>query len=195
MLRRISLAFLLIVAVAAVADELAVGAQAPSFALTNAADGKQVNFNPADGKLKVVVFTCNQCPYAKAFEPRLVALGGEYAKKGVSFYAIDPNDEKQYEVESMDNMRARAKEKAYPYPYLKDADSKVAAAYGARVTPHVFVVDGKGIVRYRGYVDDSAKPEQRTHTGLTDALDSLLGNHDVKVNATKAFGCSIKWKA
>ncbi len=195
MLRKVSLALLLLVAVAAVADELAVGAQAPSFTLTNAEDGKQVAFNPADGKLKVVVFTCNQCPYAKAFEARLVALGGEYAKKGVAFYAVDPNDENQYAVESLDNMRARAKEKAYPYPYLKDADSKVAAAYGARVTPHVFVVDGKGVVRYRGYVDDSAKPEQRSHTGLTDALDSLLGNHEVKVNATKAFGCSIKWKA
>ena len=92
-------------------------------------------------------------------------------------------------------MRSRAKEHAYPYPYLKDADSKVAAAYGARVTPHVFVVDGKGIVRYRGYVDDSAKPEQRAHTGLADALDSLLASHNVNVTSTKAFGCSIKWKA
>jgi len=194
-LRKLSLVLLLFVAFAAVAAELEVGAKAPAFALTNAVDGKQVAFTPADGKLKVVVFTCNQCPYAKAFEGRLVSLGSDYAKKGVAFYAIDPNDDNQYAIESMDNMRSRAKDHGYPYPYLKDADSKVATAYGARVTPHVFVVDGKGVIRYRGYVDDSAKPEERTHTGLADALDSLIGNHDIKVNATKAFGCSIKWKA
>src|SRR5216110_1156631 len=190
MLRRaLFIVVITIVAFAAFADELSVGAHAPAFALTNAIDGKQVTFKPDDGKLKVVVFTCNQCPYAKAFESRLVALGAEYAKRGVAFYAVDPNDENQYAIESLDNMRSRAKEKAYPYPYLKDADSKVAAAYGARVTPHVFVVDGKGIVRYRGYVDDSAKPEQRTHTGLTDALDSLLTSHNVNVTSTRAFGC------
>ena len=184
-----------LLAVACMGGELTVGAKAPGFSLVNAADGKTYAFKPGDGKLSVVFFTCNQCPYAKAFEPRLVALGSEYAKKGVVFYAVDPNDESQYAIESLDNMRSRAKEHAYPYPYLKDTDSKVAAAYGARVTPHVFVVDGNGIVRYRGYVDDSAKPEQRTHTALADALDSLLAKHDVKVNATKAFGCSIKWKA
>ena len=195
MIRKLSLLMLLLVAAVSIADEIAVGDHAPAFALTNAVDGRTVNFTPADGKLKVVVFTCNQCPYAKAFEPRLIALGSEYAKKGVVFYAIDPNDETQYPIESAGNMRARATDHGYPYPYLKDGDSKVASAYGARVTPHVFVVDGRGIVRYRGYVDDSAKPEQRTHTGLADALDSLLSNSDVKVTSTKAFGCSIKWKA
>src|ERR1043166_169082 len=142
MLRKLSLVLLLFVAVAAVADELAGGAKAPAFKLTNSVDGKQVSFTPADGKLKVVVFTCNQCPYAKAFEGRLVSLGAEYAKKGVAFYAIDPNDDNQYAIESIENMRSRAKEKGYPYPYLKDANSQVAGEYGARVTPHVFVVDG-----------------------------------------------------
>ena len=196
MLRRaLFVVVITILAFAAFADELSIGAHAPAFALTNAIDGKQVTFKPDDGKLKVVVFTCNQCPYAKAFEQRLVDLGGAYAKKGVAFYAVDPNDESQYSIESLDNMRARAKEHAYPYPYLKDGDGKVAASYGARVTPHVFVVDGKGIVRYRGYVDDSAKPEVRAHTGHSDALDSLLTNSQPKVGATNAFGCSIKWKS
>jgi len=195
MLRRISLVAFIVLSVTCLADELAVGQKAPAFSLTNAVDDKMVKFVPADGRLKVVVFTCNQCPYAKAFEPRLVALGSEYQKRGVVFYAVDSNDDQQYSIESFENMKSRATEKGYPYPYLKDANSKVALAYGARVTPHVFVVDGTGVVRYRGYVDDSAKPEQRTHTGLSDALDSLLANSDVKVAATKAFGCSIKWKS
>jgi thiol-disulfide isomerase/thioredoxin len=183
-------------------EELNVGAKAPAFALINAANGQKVTFTPADNKVKVVVFTCNQCPYAKAFEPRLIALGRTYAKKGVAFYAVNPNDDSLIDlarfrsgaIESMDNMQERAVENGYPFPYLKDGDSATARAYGARVTPHVFVVDGKGIIRYRGYVDDSAKPEQRAHMGLSDALDALVANSAVKVTATKAFGCSIKWK-
>jgi thiol-disulfide isomerase/thioredoxin len=176
------------------ADELAVGAKAPAFTLTNAVDGKAVTFRPGDGKTSVVVFTCNQCPYAKAFEARIVALGKKYASKGVVFYAIDPNDDQAYPIETASEMKARATSNHYPYPYLKDGDSHVAREYGARVTPHVFVVDGSGVVRYRGYVDDSAKPEERQHLGLEDALDAMLAGKNVSVGATKAFGCSIKFK-
>lgn len=194
MKRLIPILVLLAVACIAAAEELAVGAKAPGFALTNAVDGKTVTFAPGDGKLSVVVFTCNQCPYAKAFEDRIVALGREYAKRGVTFYALDPNDDAAYAIESSSEMKSRALAKSYPFPYLKDGDSRIARAYGARVTPHIFVIDGKGIVRYRGYVDDSAKPEERQHTGLHDALESLLGNKDIAVTATKAFGCTIKFK-
>src|SRR3954469_13386263 len=104
------------------ADELAVGAKAPAFELTNAVNGDVVRFAPGDGKLSVVVFTCNQCPYAKAFEPRIIELAKQYQPKGVVFYAIDPNDEAQYSVESLAEMKARATEKGYPFPYLKDGN-------------------------------------------------------------------------
>lgn len=194
-MKRLLLALVLLaVAAVVVAEELAVGAKAPGFALTNAVDGKTVSFAPGDGKLSVVVFTCNQCPYAKAFEDRIVALGRDYAKRGVTFYAIDSNDDAAYSIESSAEMKSRAQAKNYPFPYLKDGDSRIARAYGARVTPHIFVVDGKGTIRYRGYVDDSAKPEERQHSGLHDALESLLANKDVAVTATKAFGCTIKFK-
>jgi thiol-disulfide isomerase/thioredoxin len=83
----------------------------------------------------VVVFTCNQCPYAKAFEPRIIEIANKY--KGVRFYAVDPNDDAKFPEESLANMKKRAEEKEYPFPYLKDGDSAVARAYGARVTPHV----------------------------------------------------------
>jgi thiol-disulfide isomerase/thioredoxin len=181
-------------ALAAAADELAVGTKAPGFTLVNALDNQRVAFKPGDGKLSVVIFTCNQCPYAKAFEDRIVALGREYAKRGVAFYAVDPNDDDQYPVEKLSEMKERATAKNYPFPYLKDGESVIARAYGARVTPHVFVVDGKGIVRYRGYVDDSAKPDQRQHTGLQDALNALLAGKDVQQTATRAFGCTIKFR-
>ncbi len=185
---------LMFFAIAAVAEELAVGAKAPAITLSNAVDGKSYAFKPGDGKVSVVVFTCNQCPYAKAFEDRIVALGAEYGKKGVVFYAIDPNDDAAYPIEAAAEMKSRATAKHYSFPYLKDGDSHVARAYGARVTPHIFVVDKTGVVRYRGYVDDSAKPEERQHAGLKDALDSVLAGNPVATASTKAFGCSIKFK-
>ena len=182
-------------AAASVADELAIGAAAPKFALVNAVDGKTVTFKPGDGKLSVVVFTCNQCPYAKAFEPRIIELARQYQAKGVAFYAIDPNDENQYAVESLAEMKARSTERGYPFPYLKDGNSAIAHAYGARVTPHVYLIDGGGTLRYRGYVDDSAKPEERRTTGLSNALDDLLAGKAVSNQTTRAFGCTIKWKS
>ena len=153
---------LMFLAFAALADELAIGAKAPAFSLANAVDGRTYAFKPGDGKISVVVFTCNQCPYAKAFEPRLIEIAKQYASKGVTFYAIDSNDEARYAEESLANMKDRAVNQGYPYPYLKDNDSSIAHAYGARVTPHVYVIDQKGTLRYRGYVDDSARPEERT---------------------------------
>ena len=186
---------LMFLAVAALADELAIGAKAPAFSLANAVDGKTYAFKPGDGKISVVVFTCNQCPYAKAFDPRLIEIAKQYASKGVTFYAIDSNDEAQYAEESLANMKDRAVNKGYPYPYLKDNDSSIAHAYGARVTPHVYVIDQKGTLRYRGYVDDSAKPEERRTTGLSNALDDLLAGKAVSNQTTRAFGCTIKWKS
>ncbi|HSY50038.1 MAG TPA: thioredoxin family protein [Thermoanaerobaculia bacterium] len=177
------------------ADELSIGSTAPKFSLVNAVDGKTVAFHPGDGKVSVVIFTCNQCPYAKAFEPRIIELARQYQAKGVVFYAIDPNDEAQYSVESLAEMKARAMANGYPFPYLKDGDSAIAHAYGARVTPHVYVIDGSGTLRYRGYVDDSAKPEERRTTGLSNALDDLLAGKSVANQTTRAFGCTIKWKA
>lgn len=175
--------------------ELAAGAKAPAFTLVNAVDGKTVSWTPASGRTSVIVFTSNTCPYAKSFEDRIVALGRQYGGKNVDFYAINSNDETRYEDESPAVMKERAAAKSYPFAYLKDPDSATARAFGARVTPHVFVVDATGVVRYRGYVDDSAKSEDRTHTGLSDALDALLAGRPVAKPETKAFGCTIKWKA
>jgi thiol-disulfide isomerase/thioredoxin len=189
--------FLLLVSTVACvnAEELSIGATAPKFSLVNAIDGKTVAFHPGDGKVSVVVFTCNQCPYAKAFEPRIIDLAKQYQAKGIAFYAIDSNDESQYAEESLAEMKSRAAAKGYPYPYLKDADSSIAHAYGARVTPHIYVIDGNGKLAYRGYVDDSAKPEERKTTGLANALDELLAGKTVSNQTTRAFGCTIKFKA
>jgi peroxiredoxin len=173
-------------------EQIALGAAAPAFSLSSAADGKTVEMKPADGNIKVVIFTCNSCPYAKAFEPRIIEIANKFGQQGVRFYLVNPND--TY-TETVAEMKARADEKEYPFPYLKDADSSIARAYGARVTPHVFVIDGTGMVRYRGYVDDSAKPAERKMTGLTNALASLVDGREVATADTRAFGCTIKWKS
>ena len=188
-------AVLLTGAISCSADEVAVGSRVVPFSLVNAADGKTVAFNPGDGRTSVVIFTCNHCPYAKAFEQRILTLAREYTAKGVAFYAVNPNDDVKYPEETMEKMKERALEKQYTLPYLKDGDSSIARAYGAMVTPHVFLVDGKGEIRYRGYVDDSAKPEERQDTGLSNALDQLLAGKAITNTSTKAFGCTIKWKA
>ena len=194
-MKKAALVFLfLAISINAFGEELEVGAAAPAFRLVNAVDDKMVKFEPASGKISVIIFTCNQCPYAKAFEPRIVEVAKEYQAKGVAFYAVNPNDDARYDVETIDNMRKRAESKGFVFPYLKDGNSMVARLYGARVTPHVFVVDGKGIVRYRGYIDDSAKADERSNPGLTNALDALLAKRDVANASTRAFGCSIKWK-
>lgn len=186
---------MLLAAAVAGAEELAVGAKAPDFKLVNAIDGKEVAFKANDDKLKVVVFTCNQCPYAKAFEPRIIEIAERFGPKGVAFYAVNPNDEAKFSEERLENMKARAVEKGYPFPYLKDGDSTTAKAYGARVTPHVYVVDGSGTVVYRGYVDDSAKPDERKTTGLVDALNATMNGREIVNKETRAFGCTIKWKS
>jgi thiol-disulfide isomerase/thioredoxin len=195
MKRFLALSLLLSLGAVVTADELAIGAKAPGFALRNAVDGKTYSLADSKDKLSVVVFTCNQCPYAKAFEPRLIEIARQYQPKGVAFYLINPNDDTRNADETNENLKARAVSKGYPFPYLKDGDSAVARAYGARVTPHVFLVDNKGAVRYRGYIDDSAKPRERTNTGLTNALDELLAKRDVADTSTRAFGCTIKWKS
>ena len=176
-------------------DPISIGTKAPAFALINAVDGTKVAMKPDDGNVKVVVFTCNQCPYAKAFEPRIVEIANQFSQQGVVFYAVNPNDDAKFAEETLAEMKARATAKEYPFPYLKDGDSSVARAYGARVTPHVFVVDGTGTVRYRGYVDDSAKPAERKTTGLTDALGALVNGREIANADTRAFGCTIKWKS
>lgn len=195
-MKRVSTAVaLVLLAASAFAADLEIGTKVPAFSLNNTVDGKTYDLKPGDGIVSVVIFTCNQCPYAKAFEPRLAEIAKQYAEKGVTFYAINPNDDARFTEETTDNMRARAVEKSYPFPYLKDGDSAVARSWGARVTPHVYVVDGAGVLRYRGYIDDSAKPEQRTKTGLTDALDAVLAKQPVTNTVTREFGCTIKWKA
>jgi peroxiredoxin len=175
--------------------ELAVGTKAPEFNLKGT-DGEKHTLASYTGKAKatVVVFTCNTCPYSKAYEPVLLELAAKYKEQPVKFVLINSNSIKVKPEDSYEHMVELAKAKSYPFPYLYDESQDVAHSYGARVTPHVFLVDDKQICRYRGRIDDNVKREEAKQFDLINAIDAMLAGKEIPVAETKAFGCGIKWK-
>ncbi len=176
------------------AEELAIGAQGPSFSLLGT-DGKTYSLADYKGKKGVaVIFTCNHCPYAKAFEDRIIKLAAQYQPKGIAFVAISSNDPAVYGEDSYENMVKRAADKKYPMPYLYDSTSAVGLAYGARVTPHVFLLDSNFKLVYRGRVEDGMDPKESKSFDFRNALNALAAGKKITVAETKAFGCGIKWR-
>lgn len=174
---------------------LPLGTSAPPFSLPGA-DGKTWSLADfQDRKVLVVVFTCNHCPYAQAWEGRLLDIQRDYGPKGVGLVGINPNDERQYPQDSMAEMVKRARAKGYNFPYLRDESQAVARAYGAQVTPHVLVFDAQRTLRYQGRVDDNHENPKLVKTrDLRSALDSLLAGSAPPAAETPALGCSVKWK-
>jgi peroxiredoxin len=176
---------------------LALGASAPmaSAKLKNV-DGKELALTDMMGKKgTLVVFTCNHCPYAMAWEDRIVALGNAYSSKGIGVVAVNSNDPAIVAGDSYDAMQARAKEKKFGFPYVVDKDSKLATAFGATRTPEAFLFDAQGKLVYHGTIDDNHKEADKvTKTYLKDALDAVAEGKPVATAETKAVGCSIKFK-
>jgi len=175
------------------ADELAIGAQGAAFNLKGT-DGKMHSLDSLKGaKGTAVVFTCNECPFSKGYEDRLIALAKEFQPKGIGFVAINANDSKIVPGDGFEFMVKRAKDKNLPYPYVLDETQAIATAYGARVTPHVFLLDASGKLVYRGRVDDSLEQDKVTTHDFAAALDAVVSGQPVKVAETKAFGCGVKY--
>ncbi len=180
------------------ADGYSPGSSVTDFKLKNI-DGKPVSLSdyPA-AKGFIITFTCNHCPYAKAYEDRIIALNKKYANKGYPVIAINPNDASQYPEDNFDNMKLRAEEKKFTFPYLVDETQEVAKTFGAIKTPHIYVVqkEAKNLtVKYIGAIDDNwENPEIVNQKYVEDAVNALLANKEVEVKTTKAIGCSIKWK-
>lgn len=172
-----------------------VGDTATDFNLKNV-DGTMVSLaGIKDAKGYIVVFTCNHCPYAKAYEDRIIELHKKYAPLGYPVVAINPNDKDVQPADSFDKMVERANMKSYPFAYLYDETQEIARTYGATRTPHVFLLDDKRVVRYIGAIDDnSEEPSEVKEKYLESAIDALRAGKDVSVKETKAIGCSIKWK-
>lgn len=175
---------------------LELGQRAPDFKDLLGADGKRYSLSNFDEKpILVVIFSCNHCPYSKAYEDRMVGIQREYGAKGVQLVAINSNDDRSYPEDSYPEMVKRAKEKGFNFPYLRDEDQVVVGEYGGVCTPHVFAFDDERNLRYRGRIDDSRDPTRVTSRDLRNALDDLLAKREVRVPDTKPFGCSIKWAA
>jgi peroxiredoxin len=173
------------------------GDKATGFSLKNV-DGKMVSltdFKDANGF--IIVFTCNHCPYAKAYEKRLIALDVKYKSEGFPLIAINPNDSEIVPEDSYENMIINHREKGFTFPYLTDKTQEITKAYGASKTPHVYIIqksEGNLFVRYAGAIDDNYKKESEvTEKYVEDAVNNLLEGKKVKVSETKAIGCTIKW--
>jgi peroxiredoxin len=142
-----------------------------------------------------VFFTCNHCPYAKAIEGRLIELERDYADKGFRFVAISANDAVTYPDDSFANMKKRAEERGYRFPYLYDESQAVARAFGAVCTPDLYVFDRDRKLAYHGRLDDSPMDASKVkRRELREALDALLAGRAPSAAQNPSIGCSIKWK-
>jgi len=179
-----------------VANGYKVGDVATDFKLKNV-DGNMVSLaDYSDAKGYIVIFTCNHCPYSVAYEDRIVALDKDYKEKGYPVIAINPNNPESYPSDDFENMKIRAKEKGFTFPYLLDDGQKIFPQYGATKTPHVFILEktAKGnVVRYIGAIDNNYQDEASANEKyVRQAVDALIEGKDVPVTETKAIGCSIK---
>ncbi len=171
---------------------LRIGERAPGFRRLRGVDGEDYSLTSFDPyRILIVVFTCNGCPTVKANEDRLVAMQERYGRAGVQLVAINSNNPYLSPPDTFDEMVRRAREKAFNFPYLKDADGAVAVAYGAISTPHVFVLDAARRLVYKGRVDDARDPARATSSDLENALRDLFAGTTVRVPETQPFGCAI----
>jgi peroxiredoxin len=175
------------------------GDDATAFTLKNV-DGKSVSLSDYNDKKGVIlVFTCNPCPFAKAYEQRIIKLHDTYADKGFPVVAINPNDVDLSPDDSMEKMKVRADEKNYPFVYLKDETQEVYKSYGATKTPHIYLLQNKGgkfKVAYVGAIDNNAMEEASVSKWyVVDAIAALNSGSKPKPSTTKAVGCTIKTKS
>jgi peroxiredoxin len=149
-----------------------------------------------DAKGFIITFTCNTCPFAIAYEDRIIELNNKYASKGYPVIAIMPNNTDVKPGDNMEAMKVRAKSKGFTFPYLIDAGQKVYPKFGATKTPHVYVLEKtkKGnVVKYIGAIDDNHRDASAVKVKFVEnAVNALLAGKEVKQTTTKAIGCSIK---
>lgn len=179
------------------------GSKAPDFNLPGV-DGRNYSLKDFDkARVLVLIFSCNHCPTAQAYEDRIISIAADYKTRGVDLVMISPNSNKALNYselgysdmgDSFEDMKQRASDKKFPFPYLYDGDEQSCAlAYGPAATPHCFVFDKNRILQYAGRVDGSEKPGTGNGEDLRNAINAVLAGQPVKNPVTKVFGCSVKW--
>ncbi len=185
-------------------NPLEIGSEMPYFSLPGVDDLYYTPENFKDKMLLLVIFTCNHCPTAQAYEQRIKDLYNDYYSRGVGFVAISPNNNDALSLaecgytdldDSFESMKLRAKDIGLEFPYLYDGDSgETSVKFGPVATPHVFIFDEERKLRYRGRIDDMESPYEKPGSSDTrNALEALLSGEAVDVETTKTFGCSVKW--
>ena len=173
---------------------LRIGGKGPDFNLPGV-DGQNHTLSGfSDKKIVVVIFTCNHCPYAQAYEDRLINIQRDFSDEGVALIAINANETRNYPEDDFPKMVLRAKEKGFNFPYLRDETQAVANAYGAHYTPEIFLLDQERRLRYTGRIDDHWQDAEgaRIHD-LREAISALLSGATIPSSETHAIGCTIKW--
>jgi hypothetical protein len=140
------------------------------------------------------VFSCNHCPYAQAWEGRLIELQRVYADRGLRMVLINSNETVHHPEDRFEVMVERARSKGYPFPYLRDESQAVARAYGALVTPHPMLFDASRRLVFQGRIDDNhERPDRVLHRFFRDALEAAMAGRPIEAPELPVVGCSVKW--
>ncbi len=175
---------------------LPLGTAAPDFSLTDTVGGSVVSLDDLTGRVLVVMFICNHCPYVKHVRPGLVALGEDYAESDVDIVAIASNDAVSYPDDGPEQLAEVAREAGYRFPVLFDETQEVARAYTAACTPDFFVFDAERQLVYRGQFDSSRPGSDAAVTGadLRAAIEAVRAGEAPPAEQRPSVGCSIKWR-
>jgi len=184
-------------ALSANAQALSLGSEMPA-SVTKVemlgTDGAKVSLEKIKStKGTLVFFTCNHCPYSKAWEERYAQLGNEIKAKGIGVVAINPNNPEKQSEDSLDNMKKKAQRLKMNFGYVVDEGSKLAKAFGATKTPEFYLFDAKGKLVYTGAFDDSKNASDVEEKFLASAVDAMLAGKPIAKAETRAVGCGIKF--
>ena len=174
---------------------LKIGSKIPYFKLKGV-DGQDYSLDSFSHKeMLVIIFSCNHCPYVQAYEDRIKEIQSDFEEKGLAVIAINSNDDSQYPDDSFNNMKKRAKEKNFNFPYLRDEDQTLAKAFDASHTPEIFLFNKKRELVYHGKIDDNWKDKNAVKSRyLRDAIAELIQEEEISFPETFSIGCTIKWR-
>lgn len=178
-----------------VKDELAIGDKAP---LTDVqmkdVSGKMISLEQAaDENGLLVIFSCNTCPWVARWEDRYPEVHKLAQERKIGMILLNPNEAYRNKGDSFEDMVNRAREKDYSFYYALDRNHKLADAFGAMHTPHVYLFDKDMKLAYRGAIDDNARSAADVkEPWLKNAIKAMAGREAINPRTTKSLGCSIK---
>ena len=189
--------FYTITMVATTSTMLALGTEAPHFALPDVVTGHMITLDTfADKKAVLVMFICRHCKYVQHVRGELSRLGRDYQGKDIGIVAISANDAAAYLDDAPESLKEMAQAESFSFPYCYDETQAAAKAYTAACTPDFFLFDRQRQLVYRGQLDESRPSNQIPVTGkdLRAAIEAVLADQPINPAQKPSIGCNIKWK-